>query len=214
MEINKKTLPKEKIAKLYKNPNTRSFYKEYNNKCKPDKLLNIAKKGIELYEPLNSYRLSHSNLIDISIISKQLFMITNLNQYRKFYTNIKYLNENSNYENEKFIIYNKFLTKYTINDNILINKYFLNYNIFYLPNFIFNKAVSYNYIDSNFYIFQKLITIGNKRITDLLNFYDYFYFNKNLLFVNTINKFFNFNFTNEIFDKNIIYFINKNFIKS
>jgi len=205
-------LPKEKINKYYKNPNTRSFYKEYYNKCNPDKLLKNAKKGITLYEPLNLYKYTHPNSIDISIITKQSFMITNLNQYRKLNQKIKHSNNNK-YENyELNLIYNKFITKYFINDNIIINKY-IKEKFSIISYFIFIKAIIYNYIDTNCCIFFKLLNNNYKYIINFLNFNDYFYLNKNLLFIdnNELNIHL---FLSEIFNKAILYCINKNFIKS
>jgi len=207
--------PKEKINRLYKNPNTRLFYKEYNNKCNPNKLLNIARKGIELYEPLNSYKFNHSNIIDISNTAKQTFMITTLNQYRRFNRNIKYLN-NINGNDTYFlnIKYNRFITKYSINDNVLMTKYITSFHSYFIC-FIFIKAIIYNYIDNNCYVFFTLLNTTSNCFVKFINFYDYFYFNKKLLMhYNSKNCSIYCQFLNEFFDKNILHCINKNFIIS
>jgi len=203
--------PKEKINKLYKNPNTRAFYKEYNNKCNPDKLLNISKKGIKLYEPLNSYKFNSPNIIDVSLKANQFFMIINLNQYRAFYKNIKKLDKTEKEKYISFLLYNRFLTKYTVWNTGLINYVISNNmplnNLFW--KLIFNKSIIYNYLNDDLYIFFKLIQFYGKNVIDFLNVYDYFYSNKKLLFMDftrlsVINE--------EKFNKIILYIFSKNFI--
>jgi len=201
--------PKEKINKLYKNPNTRAFYKEYENKCRPNKLLNISKRGIELYEPLNSYKISHSNLIDISLITKQLFVITNLNQYRAFIKNIKDSNENRK-KNLDLLIYNWFITKYTINNTDIIKNHIINDVISPFWSIIFYKAMTYNYINNDLFVFFKLLLFYNKMLIDLCTIYDYFYFNRKILFLTDSKKYYN-SFLHITHDKNATYIINKYF---
>jgi len=205
-------LPKEKINKFYKNPNTRAFYKEYNNKCNPEKLLNIAKKKIEIFEPLNSVKINHSFLIDISFKTKQYFIITNLNQYRKFIKLIKDSDKNNNNNCTDFLIYNRFVTKYTINNTKLINDNIISYEdsqkLFW--RFIYFKSIIYDYSNNDLFILKKNIFI--KEFIEFLNIYDYFYCNKNLLFttgciVYSFSKILKYN-------KTINYIINKKYFIS
>jgi len=65
--------------------NTKLFYKELKNNCDPKKLLNIAKQGIFLYSPLFKYEKIkyHENVVDISILSHQYFMIYTKKQYNR-----------------------------------------------------------------------------------------------------------------------------------
>jgi len=66
--------------------NTSLFYEELNGNGNPDKLLEIARKGIFLYEPLfkNEKIKDHENTIEISILARQFFMINTDRQYEKF----------------------------------------------------------------------------------------------------------------------------------
>jgi len=67
--------------------NTNLFYKELNSTCDINKLLNFAKKGIFLYEPLFKYDKIkyHESVIDISLYSRQYFFIYNKKQYNRFF---------------------------------------------------------------------------------------------------------------------------------
>ncbi|ORX84448.1 hypothetical protein BCR32DRAFT_291337 [Anaeromyces robustus] len=61
--------------------NTEEFYKELNNEfINYSKLLEIARKGIYLNEPLTN-KYSHAFMIDISILANQHFTVNNDNQY-------------------------------------------------------------------------------------------------------------------------------------
>lgn len=66
--------------------NTKLFYEELENDCNPEKLLDLAKDNIFLYEPLFKYEKIkyHEYVIDISIYAKQYFMIYNDKQYESF----------------------------------------------------------------------------------------------------------------------------------
>jgi len=67
--------------------NTKLFYEELNGDGNPEKLLEIAKRGIFLKEPLfKNEKLikNHENAIEISILARQFFMINNDRQYEKF----------------------------------------------------------------------------------------------------------------------------------
>ncbi|KAG4082268.1 hypothetical protein H8356DRAFT_1753968 [Neocallimastix lanati (nom. inval.)] len=65
------------------NDNTKKFYDELEGKCEPEILLEIAKKGIFLYEPLCKYDKikNHKYVVLISILAEQYFMINNDVQY-------------------------------------------------------------------------------------------------------------------------------------
>lgn len=66
--------------------NTIEFYKELNSICDPEKLLEIERHGIYLYEPLFKYEKikNHVNIVEISILAGQYFMINNDEQFEKF----------------------------------------------------------------------------------------------------------------------------------
>ncbi|OUM58767.1 hypothetical protein PIROE2DRAFT_15871, partial [Piromyces sp. E2] len=66
--------------------NTENFYNELNNACNPEKLLQIAKQGIFLYESLfkHSKIKDHEYVVEISILAGQHFMINNIKQYNRF----------------------------------------------------------------------------------------------------------------------------------
>jgi len=67
--------------------NTEEFYKELNNDyCCPEKLLEIARQGIFLYESLckNDKIKNHEYVIEISLLAGQNFMINNNKQYNRF----------------------------------------------------------------------------------------------------------------------------------
>jgi len=136
--------------------NTELFYKELNSNCNPYILLQIAKKGIFLYEPLffNDKLKYHENIIEISVLAGQYFMILNRKQYQKFkeLSSIKIYNiypfMNNPYNIYKLLIINKYLMEQlmieedenfllTILDNIH-NKLLLLYS--YKYNFISTKT--------------------------------------------------------------------------
>ncbi|OUM63913.1 hypothetical protein PIROE2DRAFT_9444 [Piromyces sp. E2] len=66
--------------------NTKLFYEELNGNGNPNKLLEIARRGIFLYEPLikNEKIKDHENAIEISLLARQFFMINTDRQYEKF----------------------------------------------------------------------------------------------------------------------------------
>jgi len=73
------------ISKSYEK-NTKEFYNELSTDCNPEKLLEIARQGIFLYEPLFKYNKikNHEYVVEISILAGQDFMICNQKQYDKF----------------------------------------------------------------------------------------------------------------------------------
>ena len=66
--------------------NTKLFFAELNNDCNVNKLLEIAKKGILLYEPLFKYEKikNHEYVVDISLIGNQYLLINTKKQYNRF----------------------------------------------------------------------------------------------------------------------------------
>ncbi|ORX56593.1 hypothetical protein BCR36DRAFT_345861, partial [Piromyces finnis] len=74
--------------------NTKDFYNELNGECDIERLLDIAKQGIFLKEPLFKYDKikSHEYVVDISIINNQYFLINNDKQYNrlKYFKNYNY----------------------------------------------------------------------------------------------------------------------------
>ncbi|KAG4104868.1 hypothetical protein H8356DRAFT_926209, partial [Neocallimastix lanati (nom. inval.)] len=52
--------------------------------CNPERLLEIARKGIYLYEPLFNYNKikNHECVIEISLLASQYFRIDNIKQYK------------------------------------------------------------------------------------------------------------------------------------
>ncbi|OUM57698.1 hypothetical protein PIROE2DRAFT_17238 [Piromyces sp. E2] len=100
--------------------NTEIFYQELNGPCRPDKLLEIAKKGIFLYEPLfrrNEKNIrEHEYVVYISVLAKQYYMIYNERQYLAFITNINNVNN--------FNVYVE-LNRFDYCRLVIINDYFL-----------------------------------------------------------------------------------------
>ena len=108
------------MAKTFEE-NTKDFYKELNGECDPEKLLDIAKQGIFLEKPLLNYDSikDHEYVVDISIISGQLYMINNKKQYKrlKFWHKKVGQSEIINY------LFN--ISKFDIYDLIIVNKYLI-----------------------------------------------------------------------------------------
>ncbi|ORX80980.1 hypothetical protein BCR32DRAFT_327501 [Anaeromyces robustus] len=144
----------EDLEIYYEDEDIKAFYDEYNNNCNPIKLLEIAKRGILLYEPLNSLRLVHPYLVDISVLAHQNYIITNIDQYNRFKT----LFLSGQYQDEfnhslvfNLLIINKTFIDFYINDNEFIgylmenesNDRFVNYN--YVR--VIHKLVEYGYVE-------------------------------------------------------------------
>jgi len=117
--------------------NMKEFYKELNGKCNPDKLLEIAKRGIYLYEPLLKYEKikNHVYVVDISMMAGQYFMINNIKKIKSIeidynYINFK-LNENNNNINNFKLSSGNIYEEYS-NRSVLCNgdKYYNNYDFF------------------------------------------------------------------------------------
>jgi len=144
----------EDLKIYYEDEDIKTFYDEYNNNCNPLKLLEIARKGILLYEPLNSLRLAHPYLVDISVLAHQNYIITNIDQYNRFKTLIisgQYQDEYNHSLVFDLLIINKIFVNFYINDNELIehlmknesNDRFVNYN--YVR--VIHKLVEYGYVE-------------------------------------------------------------------
>jgi len=124
--------------------NTKLFYKELNGNCNSTTLLEIARKGIFLYEPLfnNDKIKNDENVIEISVLAGQYFMVLNKNQYMKLI--------DLSFQKEKYDIY-PFQGSDCIFSLVIINKYLLKQlmnkkNEEFLLNII-------NYVDSEFLLF-------------------------------------------------------------
>ncbi|KAG4094821.1 hypothetical protein H8356DRAFT_1427690 [Neocallimastix lanati (nom. inval.)] len=122
--------------------NTKDFYKELNGECDPEKLLNIAKQGIFLEKPLLNYKSikDHEYVVDISIITNQLYMINNKKHQQDIMDDLGNI---SNFEVYDLII------------NALANISFEIFKYFYSN---VHKHLLDNYIDMNI---NSRITIRN-----------------------------------------------------
>jgi len=167
--------------------NTLLFYKELNSTCNPEKLLEIANKGIFLYEPLYTYNniKYHEYVVDISFTANQNFMIFNDKQYKRL---VYFLTNNDKNNSIKNIVINKYFlsklmseTDYNVINNYISNleKSLLNESMDYIIKYLFK----YNYVSIQFY---NLFTENrNNLIYDLM---EYFYFdNKNYYFNDNFN---------------------------
>ena len=146
----------EDLKVYFEDEDIKAFYDEYNTGCNPENLLEIAKRGILLYEPLNSLKLVHPYLVDISVLAHQNYMITNIDQYNRIKTLIASDQYNDAYNNSlvfNLLIINKTFIDFYINDDEFIeyllhndsNNLFVNYN--YIR--IIHKLVEYGYTDKN-----------------------------------------------------------------
>jgi len=140
------------MAKTFEE-NTKDFYKELNGECDPEKLLDIAKQGIFLEKPLLNYDSikDHEYVVDISIISGQLYMINNKKQYKrlKFWHKkvgqseiINYLFNISKFDIYDLIIVNKYLIDELLKEKdddflicLIVNKCYVNFFLLYLYNY-------------------------------------------------------------------------------
>eukprot|EP00833_Pecoramyces_ruminatium_P013634 jgi/Orpsp1_1/1187666/evm.model.d7180000059314.1 len=175
--------------------NTELLYKELNSNCNPDVLLQIAKNGIFLYEPLfkNNKLKYHENVIEISVLAGQYFMVLNRKQYQKFkeLSSIKYYNiyplMTKSYNIYTLLVINKYLIEQLMieeNDNFLLtildnvhNKLLLLYS--YKYNFISTKTFYTFYYPRN----------DQSEFNLVFELYEHFYFKdfKNLL-DNTLDR--------------------------
>jgi len=144
----------EDLKIYYEDEDIKAFYDEYNTICNPERLLEIAKRGILLYEPLNPLRLAHPYLVDISVLAHQNYMITNIDQYnrmKKLVVSEQYKDQYNNSMVFNLLIINKTFIDFYIYDNEFI-EYLMNndaYNNFTNYNYvrIIHKLAEYGYID-------------------------------------------------------------------
>jgi len=136
----------EDLSIYYEDEDIKDFYDEYNTICNPTKLLEIAKRGILLYEPLDSDKLQHPYLVDISVLAHQNFMVSNIDHYNRFKTLIV-----CDQYNDEYIHNNIF-------NLLIINKTFIDFFIFDndFIEYLMNNISSYNYIR----IILKLVEYG------------------------------------------------------
>jgi len=170
--------------------NTILFYEELNNNCNPEILLNIAKKGIFLIEPLfnlSNYEKikNHEHVVEISILADQFFTVNNEKQYKKYVE----LSKNKSisdklypYEHDseifyKLIIPNVFFFQQLMKetDEDFINEY-IEYNKNY---FLLYYLYKYKYIDSEI---LNLFILDYDCLDIRFEIFEYFYFeNKEFL---------------------------------
>jgi len=152
----------EDLSIYYEDEDIKDFYDEYNTICNPTKLLEIAKRGILLYEPLDSDKLQHPYLVDISVLAHQNFMVSNIDHYNRFKTLIVCDQYNDEYiHNNIFnlLIINKTFIDFFIFDNDFI-EYLMNSNES-------NNFSNYNYVR----IILKLVEYGYVEETVVHNFF-------------------------------------------
>eukprot|EP00833_Pecoramyces_ruminatium_P007245 jgi/Orpsp1_1/1181277/evm.model.c7180000076581.1 len=172
--------------------NTELFYNELNNRCDPDTLLNLAKKGIFLYEPLHKCDKikNHEYVVDISLYSRQYFFILNQKKYKRLIEcleNYELYNIFSYYNNKysiiKLIIINDFFLKELLNEqnNLLIEDIIDGFEINYLLRYLYK----FNIISSEMYYLFNINQVPNS----LYEFMNYFYYNEeNHIFNSNINE--------------------------
>jgi len=154
--------------------NTDEFYKELNGNCDPDKLLEIAKQGIYLYEPLFKYEKikNHVNVVEISILAGQYFMINNDEQFEKF--DILLSNDDFMYELFEDICEPSYIsTESDCLKLIIPNKFFIDKYLF--EGFTCNFKIKYSGIIQEwlFYLYKYYYITRD----DFINFYYNWYTN-------------------------------------
>jgi len=177
--------------------NTKLFYEELNNNSNIDILLRLAKKGIFLYEPLfyNNKIKNSDYLIDISILSRQYFMINSKTQYERFFYIIEHYDE--------YNIFSLYMTKYNFVSLLIINEYFIKQLMndnnenhievvlnYYSNTHILKILLKYNIISYNAYC---LFGQRNLLFDDIrFEIYEYFYFNNVNYLLHKNSRSFNF----------------------
>jgi len=170
--------------------NTNEFYKELNGNCCPEKLLEIARKGIDLYEPLFKYDKikNHENVIEISLLTPQYFLINNDNQFNKLFdicTKRKNESNDDYYSRMRYIFKLMIINKYIINKILTKEKDDMIIDMILMLglNTIIKSLYKYNYI--NVKLFNLFGTIAYLNLNDNPNFKfeisEFFHNNKILL---------------------------------
>jgi len=190
--------------------NTELFYEELNGNCNEKILLQLAKKGIFLYEPLFKHDKlkNHDYLVDISILARQYFMINTNSHYNHYFEIIENFDKynifslyNNKYDFTKLIIINKFFMNKLINEE---NDKYISFiiNSLHDNTLILKNLYKYKYITNN--VYYLFIQVYTKMFNITFEIFDYFYFNRN-------NNIFNNYLLTYSFDKifNIVYSIIK-----
>jgi len=166
----------EDLSIYYEDEDIKAFYDEYNTICNPTKLLEIAKRGILLYEPLDSLKLVHPYLVDISVLAHQNYMISNIDQYNRIKTLIvSDLYDEYNQNNIlNLLIINKTFIDFFIFDNVFIE--------FLMNNTKNDNLNNYNYVR----IIHKLMEYGYVEETVVRDFFSQ-NIHQNTSFLSTIN---------------------------
>jgi hypothetical protein len=151
----------EDLSIYYEDEDIKAFYDEYNTICNPNKLLEIAKRGILLYEPLDPLKLIHPYLVDISVLAHQNYMVSNIDQYNRI----------------KTLIVSDLYDEYSQNNilNLLIiNKTFIDFFIFDTEfiEFLMNNDKNDNFNNYNYVrIIYKLVEYGYVEETVVRDFF-------------------------------------------
>lgn len=160
--------------------NTKEFYEELNGVCRPERLLEIAKRGIFLLEPLFRYERirEHEYVVYISALARQYFMICNEKQYMAFLKNIN---------NVK--IFNEFveLSRFDYCRLVIINEFFLSRlmeetNEFLLMTILESYDTNYllRFLNKFEYIPDPIYSLFNKKDkSTFFDFINFFYFGVN-----------------------------------
>jgi len=212
--------------------NTKNFYKELSGDCNIEKLKNLAKEKIFLYEPLFKYnKIKYETfVIKTSFESYQNFMIYTLEQYNEFINLVKKCNDNNSnyinkiypykksYKNTLFIL-NKELINFLVNDknNESILKILLKFHengcsiyLYYL--------YKYNIISLNTFNMFKLGIVYKEAIV-IIYVFNYFYLNDKFYDITKLLKYMEREYVIstivDIFgrDINILNYVIKNLVK-
>jgi len=166
----------EDLSIYYEDEDIKEFYDEYNTICNPNKLLEIAKRGILLYEPLDPLKFVHPYLVDISVLAHQSYMVSNIDQYNRIKTLIV---------SDQYDEYNQ----NNILNLLIINKTFIDFFIFDTEfiEFLMNNDKNDNFNNYNYVrIIHKLVEYGYVEETVVRDFFSQGIL-QNTSFLSTIN---------------------------
>ncbi|OUM63988.1 hypothetical protein PIROE2DRAFT_20596 [Piromyces sp. E2] len=166
----------EDLSIYYEDEDIKAFYDEYNTICNPNKLLEIAKRGILLYEPLDPLKLIHPYLVDISVLAHQNYMVSNIDQYNRIKTLIV------------SDLYDEYSRNHILN-LLIINKTFIDFFIFDTEfiEFLMNNDKNDNFNNYNYVrIIHKLVEYGYVEETVVRDFFSQGIL-QNTSFLSTIN---------------------------
>jgi len=182
--------------------NTKNFYEELKGDCDIEKLKNIAKEKIFLYEPLFKYdKIKYDPfVIKTSFESYQNFMIYTLEQYNEFINLVKQCNDNNSnyidtiypyevsYKNTLFIL-NKELINFLVKDKD--NESTLNTLLKFHENgcsIYLYYLYKYNIISLNTFNMFKLGIVYKEAIV-IIYVFNYFYLNDKFYDITKLLKF-------------------------